>query len=72
VSISNLPLMSKEMVHGLKTKIAEDIEKQLSLSPATINQPPGTTNGSHLKDSLDSRTKDSDTSKWKWLEEVED
>jgi hypothetical protein len=60
------------MVHDLKMKIAGDIEKQLSLSPATINQPSGTTNGSHLKGSMDSRTKDSDPSKWKWLEEVED
>ena len=33
--------MSKEMVHDLKMKIAEDIEKQLSLSPATLNQPSG-------------------------------
>jgi hypothetical protein len=33
--------MSKEMVHDLKIKIAGDIEKQLSLSPATINQPSG-------------------------------
>ena len=35
-----------EMVHDLKMKIVEAIEKQLSLSPATINQPSGTTNGS--------------------------
>ena len=41
MSISNLPLMSKEMVHDLKMKIAEDIEKQLSLSPVTLNQPSG-------------------------------
>jgi len=72
--------MSKEMVHDLKMKIAGDIEKQLSLSPATLNQPSGRDYERVLKleqslkkkDSLDSRTKVSDPYKWKWLEEDED
>jgi len=34
------------MAHDLKMKIVEDIEKQLSLSPATLNPPSRTTNGS--------------------------
>jgi len=73
-SHSNLPLMSKEMVHDLKMKIAGDIEKQLSLSPATLNQPSGRDYErllkleQSLKDSLDSRTQLSDPSKWEWLE----
>ncbi len=76
MSISNLPLMSKEMVHDLKMKIAEDIEKQLSLSPATLNQPSRRDYErllkleQSLKDSLDSRTQLSDPSNWRWLEEV--
>ena len=66
------------MVHDLKIKIAEDIEKQLSLSPATLNQPSGRDYErllkleQSLKDSLDSRTQLSDPSKWKWLKEDED
>ena len=75
-SHSNLPLMSKEMVHDLKMKIAEDIEKQLSLSPATLNQPSGRDYErllkleEYLKGSQHSRTQLSDPSTWKWLEEV--
>ncbi len=70
--------MSKEMVHDLKIKIAGDIEKQLSLSPATINQPSGIDYErllkleQSLKDSLDSRTQLSDPAKWEWLDEDED
>jgi len=72
--------MSKEMVHDLKMEIAGDIEKQLSLSPATINQPSGRDYERLLKleqslkkkDSLDSRTQLSDPAKWEWLEEDED
>ena len=71
--------MSKEMVvHDLKMKIGEDVEKQLSLSPATLNQPSGRDYErllkleQSLKDSLDSRTQVSDPSNWRWLEEVKD